>query len=49
MLINVSFKKANLTGTVFSGAIVAGADFSEAKGLNLELIKYLKSKGATGL
>ena len=31
------------------GAIVVGADFSEAKGLNTELIKYLKAKGATGL
>jgi uncharacterized protein YjbI with pentapeptide repeats len=49
MLINTSFKKANLAGTVFRGAIVVGADFSEAKGLNKELIKYLKAKGATGL
>lgn len=49
LLINTSFKKANLVGTVFRGAIVTGADFSEAKGLNTELIKYLKSKGATGL
>jgi uncharacterized protein YjbI with pentapeptide repeats len=49
MLINASFKKANLVGTVFRGAIVAGADFSEAKGLDTGLIRYLKAKGATGL
>ena len=49
MLINTSFRKANLVGTVFRGAIVTGADFSEAKGLNTELIRYLKAKGATGL
>jgi uncharacterized protein YjbI with pentapeptide repeats len=49
MLIDASFKKANLAGTVFRGAIVAGADFSEAKGLNRELIRFLKAKGATGL
>ena len=49
MLINASFKKANLRGTVFGGAIATGADFSESKGLNKELIKYLKAKGATGL
>jgi uncharacterized protein YjbI with pentapeptide repeats len=49
MLINASFKKANLVGTVFRGAIVVGADFSEAKGLNTELIRFLKAKGATGL
>ena len=49
MLINVSFKKANLNGTVFTGAIVTGADFSEAKGLNTEIITYLKGKGAKGL
>ena len=49
MLINTSFKKANLVGTVFRGAIVVGADFSEAKGMSTEQIKYLKSKGATGL
>ena len=49
MLINANFEKANLLGTIFRGAIVAGADFSQAKGLNAELIRYLKSKGATGL
>jgi uncharacterized protein YjbI with pentapeptide repeats len=49
MLINASFKKANLAGTVFRGAIVVGADFSEAKGLSAELIRFLKAKGATGL
>ena len=49
LLINTSFKNANLVGTLFGGAIVAGADFSEAKGMSTEQIKYLKSKGATGL
>jgi hypothetical protein len=28
---------------------VVGADFSEAKGLKTELIRFLKAKGATGL
>lgn len=49
MLINASFKNANLVGTPFRGAVVVGADFSEAKGLNTELIQYLKAKGARGL
>ena len=48
-LVNVSFEHANLAGTVFRGAIVAGADFSAAKGLKTELNGYLKAKGATGL
>ena len=49
VLTSANFEKAVLVDTLFRGAIVAGADFSEAKGLNTELIKYLKSKGATGL
>jgi hypothetical protein len=49
ILLNTSFNQANLLGTVFRGAVVAGADFSEAKGLDREVISYLKSKGATGL
>jgi len=49
MLVKVSFENANLVGADFRGAIVVGADFSAAKGLNRELIGYLKAKGATGL
>ncbi len=44
-LSNLDLRGANLKGCRLS----SGADFSEAKGLNTELIKYLKSKGATGL
>ena len=49
ILIKTSFKQADLTGTVFRGAVVAGADFSGAKGLDEQLKKYLISKGAMGL
>jgi Pentapeptide repeats (8 copies) len=49
VLTNANFEKADLVGTLFRGAIVAGADFSQAKGLNPEQKNYLKSKGATGL
>lgn len=49
ILIKTSFKEADLTGTVFRGAVVVGADFSGVRGLDGPLKKYLKLKGAMGL
>ena len=48
-LTDASFREANLTGAVFRNAIVNGANFSDVKGLSIEVKNYLKSKGAKGL
>ena len=48
-LTDASLRQANLTGTVFRNAIVSGANFSDVKGLSIEVKNYLKSKGAKGL